>query len=266
MTLVELELYNWAEKQNRDRLLGTSLTGVQDAFAMLGYNDEQQAKLLKKLGKVARQEADRYAYELRVSAPLLVSTVKPEGTISQLMGGVSSGLHMSHSPIYIRRIRINADDPLAKVAMSLNWNVNPEVGSDWTNARTLVIDFPIQSGSTRTKDDVTALEQLDTYFMFQKNYTEHNSSNTITVRPHEWELLEDKIFERWDEFMAVSFLALDGGTYKLAPYEACDEKTYETLKAQMKPFDPALLEKFETVETDYDIGSEGCESGVCPIR
>jgi adenosylcobalamin-dependent ribonucleoside-triphosphate reductase len=265
MTLVDLELSEWDRIQKRDRLLGTSLTGVKDAIALLGYTKEQEDKLLAWLGDIARDEANKYAQTLRVPSPLLVTTIKPEGTISQLFGGVSSGLHYSHSPYYIRRIRINAHDPLAKVAMSLGWQVNPEVGQDWLNARTLVIDFPVYSGANKTKDDVYVDEQFDTYFAFQKHYTEHNSSNTIHVRPNEWAVAENIIWDKWNEFMAVSFLSYDGGTYELAPYEAISKEKYDELKSSMKIFDPSLLQRFETGD-DFDLGDEGCIDGACGVR
>ncbi|MEY8188621.1 ribonucleoside-triphosphate reductase, adenosylcobalamin-dependent [Peribacillus simplex] len=273
MTLAELEITHWNAVQQRDRLLGTSLTGVKDALAMIDYTEEEEAQLLAMLGQIARDEADEYAKELRVSSPLLVTTVKPEGTISQVAGGVSSGLHWSHSPYYIRRIRINAADPLAKAVKDIGWSINPEVGTPGdtheerlANARTLVIDFPVASGSTTTKDDVTAAEQFDTYFRFQRNYTEHNSSNTIHVRPNEWAEAEQIVWDGWDEFTAVSFLAHDGGSYQLAPYEAITKEQYEELSAKMAEFDPESLRKFETgQDSDLD-GMDGCEGGVCPVR
>jgi len=273
MTLATLEIPHWNDVQQRDRLLGTSLTGWKDALALIDYTPQEEAQLLKILGDAAREEADNYAKKMRVSSPLLVTTVKPEGTISQVAGGVSSGLHYSHSPYYIRRIRINAADPLAQAVQELGWVVNPEVGTpgetreeQLANARTLVIDFPVESGSSVTKDDVSAKEQFDTYFSFQDNYTEHNSSNTITVKPNEWGEVEDIVFNNWDNFVGVSFLSHDGGTYQLAPYEACTKETYEELQAKMTAFSPDILQRFETGE-DADLdGADSCEGGACPIR
>lgn len=279
MTLSTLELPHWDAVQQRDHLIGTSVTGWQDALAMVGYTEEQEAELMEKLREVSRGEADRYASQLRIPSPLLATTVKPEGTLSQVAGGVSAGVHMSHSPFYVRRIRINSTDPLVQVAKDLGWTIHAEVGTNdihdveklalpevIAEARTLVIDFPVESGATRTKDDTTVREQLDTYFRFQKHYTEHNSSNTIDVKPHEWAEAEEIIFNNWDNFVGVSFLSHDGGTYKLAPYEAISKEEFEERKAKMQAFDGKLLRKYEESETEKDLENmESCESGVCPI-
>ena len=113
---------------------------------------------------------------------------------------------------------------------------------------------------------MTAAEQFDTYFRFQQHYTEHNSSNTIHIRPDEWEQAEDIVYSGWDDFTAVSFLSYDGGTYKLAPYEAITKEQYEEMSAKLTEFDPATLKRFETgADSDLD-GMDGCEGGVCPIR
>lgn len=279
MTLTQLEIPHWNSVQQRDRLLGTSLTGVKDAIALLGYGAFSESTLIAELGEISRREADRYAKQMRVNAPLLVTTVKPEGTISQVANGVSSGLHYSHAPYYIRRIRINAADPLARAIMSIGWPVHAEVGTAGLNdetelakpeiiaqARTLVVDFPVASGASKTKDDVYAREQFDTYFRFQDYYTEHNSSNTIHVRPDEWAEVSDIVYENWSNFVGVSFLAYDGGSYKLAPYEAITKERYEELAANFAKFEPALLAQFETGDDSDLEGMDGCEGGVCPIR
>lgn len=276
MTLVDLELPHWDEVQKRDRLVGASLTGWKDAMELLGYNKQQEIQLLQELRDAANQTAQEYAKQLRIPAPLLVTTIKPEGTLSQVAGGVSSGLHWAHSEYYIRRVRINAEDPLAKAVLDHEgWNVNPENGTPGEtyeermgNARTYVIDFPVFSGTKVNEDDVPVKEQLDNYFMFQEHYTSHNSSNTIKVRPHEWMEACEIILDNWENFIGVSFLALDGGTYQLAPYEAITKEQYEKLAEKMADFDFDILQRYETVgDSELSIeGMEGCEGGICPIR
>jgi len=257
MTLADMEMQNWDIVQKRDRLLGVSLTGVQDAGASV--------ELLAKLQKTANEEATAYAEELGVNRPLLVTTVKPEGTLSQVAGGVSSGLHFSHSEYFIRRIRINAHDPLAKVAIDLGWRVSPEVGQELGTATTLVIDFPVHSPAKKHKNGVNFKQQLQVYLDFQQHYTDHNSSNTIHMLNEEWSTAAQEIHAIWDDYIGISFLAHDGGTYQLAPYEACTREQYEELRAMMKPFNAEMLRKYDSGEI-LDVGSESCEGGACPIR
>jgi ribonucleoside-diphosphate reductase alpha chain/ribonucleoside-triphosphate reductase len=152
---------------------------------------------------------------------------------------------------------------LANVAKVLNWPIHPEVGQDSSNPRTLVIEFPVKSGATKTKKDVTVKEQFDVYFQFQSYYTAHNSSNTISVKPDEWSIAEDIVWDNWEDFVGVSFLADDGGSYQLAPYEEISEDEYNTRKAQMKPFDANLLLNFEG---EIELDGESCTTGACPTR
>ena len=279
MTLLDLELPHWDRVQKRDRLVGCSLTGWYDAIDLLGYDKEQEKALLSALREVAHEEALGYATALRIPVPMLVTTVKPEGTLSTVAGSVSNGLHRSHSPYYARRIRINANDALAKLAQNLGWIVHAEVGTAGFNdeanlarpdvvaqAKTLVVTFPIYSGAKKTKNDVTVEDQFDTYFMFQNFYTDHNSSNTISVKPGEWEKAEQIVWDNWDDFIGVSFLAHDGGTYVLAPYKEISKEEYEDMAAGMKAFDIDMLNKLERGGLVEDDLMEGCDAGVCPIR
>jgi ribonucleoside-diphosphate reductase alpha chain/ribonucleoside-triphosphate reductase len=277
MTNVDLELYKWDAVQKRDRLIGCSVTGWKDAMEALGYDEVQEELLQEQMRDAARSAANEYADSLGTPRPLLTTAVKPEGTISQVAGGVSSGLHHTHSPYFIRRVRINATDPLCKVAEELGWSVHNEVGQGISitdeNGRkrfvpvdTKVIEFPISSPVTRTKYEVSAIEQLNTYYNFQDNYTEHNSSNTISVKDGEWEQVADNIYTHWDDMVAVSFLKLDGHAYELAPYESITKEKFEIMKENMKPFDYTLLEQFEDTGEDFELDNEDCATGACPIR
>ena len=268
MALVDLEMPEWDFNNKRDRLIGCSMAGTQDAIGMMPTHYQQ--RILSMARSAAVEGAREYAYDLRIPVPLLSTCQKPDGSLALVAGGISPGVHDSHSPYFIRRIRISSDDALAKAAQELGWTVHPEVGTpdnDISKARTLVIDFPIKSSATRTKDDVGAIEQLERYLMFQDHYTEHNTSNTITVRPEEWSDVRDFIKEAWDNYVGVSFLSLDGGTYQLAPYEAITKEHYEELSAVFKPFDPDVLKKHESVGvSELDADDPDCATGACPVR
>jgi len=265
MTCVELELPLWNNVQQRDKLLGCSLTGWQDMVNATKMSNEEQISLLKKLRDAAVKEAEMYATEIGGGIPLLVTTIKPEGTLSQLPT-VSSGIHYSHSPHYIRRVRINAHDPLVKVCEELGYPVFPEVGQDFETCTTKVVEFPIKAPDGKTKYDVGALEQLETYKMFMKYYVDHNCSITVHVRPDEWLDVEEWVYENWDDTVALSFLPLEDSFYQLLPYEQIDEIEYKKRVENMKPFRASLITKYEKVETEFDIGTEGCETGACPVR
>lgn len=264
MTLVELELPRWNMKLHRDRLLGVSLTGWQDMVNASGLTVLDQKLLLHQLRMTARAGADSLADDLGLSHSLLITTVKPEGSLS-LLPTVSSGLHFSHSAYYIRRIRINADDALVKVCLSLGYSVMPEVGQTWENARTLVIEFPVKAPIGRTKYDVTAIEQLEIYKMFMEHYVDHNASITVSVRQDEWDGAEQWMFDNWDTTIGVTFISLDDSYYKLMPYESITEEEYNIRKEAMVDFDAVLLKKFEKGE-EHDVDDSECTTGACPIK
>ncbi len=267
MTCVELELHDWDKIQQRDKLVGCSLTGWQDMVNATGMTREEEANVLSMLRKTAREEVDSYAKEIGQNVPLLVTTVKPEGTLSQLPT-VSSGVHYSHAPYYIRRIRISSDDPLAKVCEDLGYPVFPEIGQDEDTCDTKVVEFPVKAPAGKTKYDVSAIEQLENYKLFMENYVDHNCSITVHVREHEWEMVEEWIWQNWDDVVALSFLALDDNFYQLLPYEAISEEEYNRRKSEMKPFISSLISKYEKQETSLNIGGNICEcdNGACSIR
>jgi adenosylcobalamin-dependent ribonucleoside-triphosphate reductase len=266
MTCVELELHKWDLVQKRDRLIGASVTGWQDMKDAVNMTIDEEISLLKQMRIVIHEEVEKISKLVGGNLPLLSTTVKPEGTLSQVANGVSSGLHMAHSPFFIRRIRINANDPLVKVCEELKYPVFAESGQDWETCNTKVVEFPCKSPAKRTKYDVSAIEQLETYKRFMKYYVDHNASITVTVKADEWDLVEDWLWENWDDVVAVSFLSLDDNFYPLLPYEAITEEEYNKRISEMKPFIASLLKKYEVEELELDAGNDGCESGVCPIR
>jgi ribonucleoside-diphosphate reductase alpha chain/ribonucleoside-triphosphate reductase len=265
MTCVELELPEWDKVQSRDRLIGCSLTGWQDMVNACNLTIEDQRIILRESRKVAKDEAANIANQLGTPVPLLVTTVKPEGTLSQLPT-VSSGVHYSHSPYFVRRVRISADDPLLKVCDKLDYPIFPENGQTEDNCTVKVVEFPVKAPTGKTKYDVSAITQLNNYIMFMEEYVDHNCSITISVRDHEWDEVEKFVWDNWDEIVAVTFLSLDDNFYNLQPYEAITEEEYIKRKEAMKPFVPALISEFEKEEVELDVGTDSCSTGACPIR
>ena len=265
MTCVDLELPKWNVVQQRDKLIGCSLTGWQDMVNATKMSKEEQAILLSELRNVAVNVSGIYAKALKQKEPLLVTTVKPEGTLSQLPV-VSSGIHYSHSPYYIRRIRVNAKDPMVSVCEELGYPIFPEVGQNIDTCKTKVVEFPVKAPDGITKYDVSAIEQLENYKMFMENYVDHNCSITIHVRTHEWDGVEQWLWDNWDDVVAVSFLSLDDNFYELLPYESIDEDEYNRRKKEMRPFVPSIISKYEIEEMDLDVGNSECATGACPTR
>ncbi len=265
MTCRELEMHRWNQVQQRDRLLGCSLTGWQDMVNATGMDRTEQAALLDRLRATAHEAAEKAAAALGLNMPLLVTTIKPEGTLS-LLPTVSSGIHYSHAPFYVRRIRISSSDPLCRVCEDLGYPVYPEVGQDPETCRTKVVEFPVKAPAGKVKGDVSALEQLENYKMFMEHYVDHNCSITVHVRENEWEAVEEWVWEHWDDVVALSFLSYDESFYELLPYEAITEEEYEARRSAMRPFNPSLISKYEREESELDVGGADCANGVCPVR
>ena len=189
-----------------------------------------------------------------------MTTFKPEGTISNLPG-VSSGVHYSHAPYYVRRVRVSVTDPLYK-AVEGNFPTFNEVGQTDENCTTKVVEFPVKAPQGRTKYDVSALEQLELYKITMKNWTDHNTSITVHVRDNEWDAVAEWLYENFDDCVGITFLPLFEETYPLLPYQAISEEEYlERVKA-VKGINLDILTKLE----EQEILESGCEGGICPIR
>jgi len=264
MASIDFELYNWDIVNKEDMLIGCSLTGWQDMKNATDMSLEDEISLMKLLKDVAIEESDKMSIRLGMNKSKLHTTIKPSGTLSQLPT-VSNGCHWSHSPYYIRRVRISAIDPLSKVARDLGWNWNPEVGQTVENMDTIVVDFYVKSPEGTTKYDITAIEQLEQYKLFMTHYANHNVSITVHVRDHEWKEVEDWCYENWDVLVAVSFLSLDNSFYQLMPYESITKEQYEEAILKQNKFNPELLLNYETRE-DSDLDESECADGHCPTR
>lgn len=92
-----------------------------------------------------------------------------------------------------------------------------------------MFEFPVEAPEAEQKYDVSALEQLELYRTLMKHYVDHNASNTIHVRPNEWDDVEQWVYDNWDTIVGVTFLSLDDSFYQLLPYEAITKNNMMSL-------------------------------------
>ena len=265
-TNVTVSLPAWDVIQKRDRLTGVSMTGWMDALDSMSvsFNSDYAKLILKGMRDAANSEADTYSYKLRIPRPLLVTAIKPEGTLSQLPT-VSSGLHRSFAPYFIRRIRVSKMDAVATalIEKGVPYVVDPN------KSERLVFEFPIKTSAKISANDEPAMSQLERYFVMQENYTDHNSSCTLTIDRTETDEIVKKVHERFDDIVACAWLSKTPGTYPLMPYEEISKEEYEGRAKHMKSLDDLheLVNKHE--ETQFEEEPEvdpACSSGVCPVR
>lgn len=265
MTLVDAELPAWNKVMQEDRIVGISLTGIMDMMNRTGMTYEDLRKLLTRLRKTVHEEGESYCRGLGINKPALMTTIKPEGTLSNLPG-VSSGVHFAHAPYYIRRIRISANDPLCKMLEKQGgYPIYNEIGQNDENCTVRVIEFPMKSPEGKTKYDVGAVEQLELYKLTMEAWTDHNTSITIHVRENEWDEVAEWLYQNFDSVVGITFLPLMEETYPLLPYESTTKEDYEKRILNCKPIDYALLQKLEKGE-DSELMDADCESGACPVR
>lgn len=243
------------------------MTGIMDAFDAVGWeHDSQEAReFLSNLNRLANRAAIHYAKEMRVPAPLLVTTIKPEGTLSQLPT-VSSGLHRSYAPYFIRRIRVSNIDPVCQALQHLGVPNEP----DKSKPDRIVFSFPIKTSAKISSADEPAKRQLSRYLTMQECYTDHNSSCTLTVGDDEWEEVVDMFHNNWNKIVACSFLPKYTGAYPQMPYEEITKEQYEELIKQIPDLSNLsdVVNMFEKVEAEEDEIEQDplCAGGACPIR
>ena len=192
----------WANNTEEERLLGVSLTGIMDNPLMTSANAGLE-KTLEHLRNVAVTTNVEWADRLGIPHSTAISCVKPSGTVSQLVDS-ASGIHARHSAYYIRTVRGDNKDPLTQFMKDKGVPNEPCVMKGDT---TTVFRFPVKSpeGSV-TRNDMTAIEQLETWLTYQRHWCEHKPSVTITVRDSEWMEVGAFVYKYFDEMSGVSFL------------------------------------------------------------
>jgi len=252
----------WQRNTEEERLLGVSLTGIMDNPLMTMKNKGLDSTL-SKLREVAVATNAEWAERLGINASVSITCVKPSGTVSQLVDS-SSGIHARHSPYYIRTVRGDNKDPLTQFMMDQGIPNEPCVFKGDT---TTVFSFPVMSPHRAvTRNDMSAIEQLEMWLIYQRYWCEHKPSVTISVRDDEWLAVGAFVFEHFDEMSGVSFLPHSDHTYQQAPYQDCTKEEYKVLlKSMPKQIDWDSLSDYEQEDNTVAMQTMACSGDVCEI-
>jgi ribonucleoside-diphosphate reductase alpha chain len=230
-------------------------------YDFCGNEDATLPDILRELKEHAIETNRTWAERLGINPSVAITTVKPSGTVSQLVDS-ASGIHPRHSRFYVRTVRADKKDPLALFMREKGFPVEDDVTKpDYTD----VFSFPVASpvGSV-LRTDLSAIEQLDHYKTFRENWCEHNPSITVYVREHEWLDVGAWVYRNFESIGGVSFLPYDNGNYRQAPYQECDEATYTDLLSRMPNVDwTGMKEEYDQTSAMQELA---CFAGVCEIN
>lgn len=274
----------WTKNCEEERLLGVSLSGQMDNPKIL--TPDALTALKSRAIKVAKKAS----HIMGINMPAAITCVKPEGNSSQV-SDAASGIHPRYAPYYIRRYRISGADPLFRLLKDSNIHVSPENGqrkSDWKKAdkgekgvciiyvpgeewseekvRTWVVSFPAKSPKHAiTRNELTAIDQLEQYRKVQTYWCEHSTSCTVYVRNEEWFQVGNWVYENWDLINGISFLPFSDHKYEQAPYEEISKEEYEKMVKAMPIIDYSKLHQYEADDNTEGAKTLACGGGSCEI-
>lgn len=248
----------WQKNCEEEALLGVSLTGIQDCKLL----QNPDPKLLKEMKDVAIRTNKEYAERLCINPATAITTVKPSGTVSQLVDS-ASGIHGRFAPYYIRSVRQSNNDPLTQLLKDQGVPNEPDA---MNLERTTVFYFPIKSPEGATlANEQTAIEQLENWLTYQTWWSEHSVSVTIYVKEHEWLEVGDWVFKNFDNVTGISFLPYSEHTYAQAPYSPCTEQKYIKEVHAFPKVDFSLLPNYELEDETEGAQTLACAAGGCEI-
>ena len=252
----------WQRNTEEERLLGVSLTGVMDN-PLMTLKNKGLDETLSHLRKVAVDTNAEWADRLGINVSTAISCNKPSGTVSQLVDS-ASGIHARHNDYYVRTVRGDNNDPLTEMMKDQGIPAEPCVFNPET---TTVFSFPVQSPPNAvTRNDMSAIEQLETWLAYQRHWCEHKPSVTCTVRDTEWMAVGAFVYEHFDEMSGVSFLPHSDHTYQQAPYQDCNKEEYEALLSKMpEKIDWSKLSSYEKEDSTSSSQAFACTGDSCEI-
>jgi ribonucleoside-diphosphate reductase alpha chain len=251
----------WKKTTEKEALLGIGMTGIASG-AVFKLN-------MKEAAKIAVEENERVAKILGINKAARVTTVKPSGTTSLVLG-TSSGIHAWHDDFYFRRIRLGKNEALYTY-LSIN---HPEMLEDdfFKPSLQSIVSVPQRAPEGSITRSESAMDMLERIKTINKNWIKpghrkganmHNVSATVTLKQDEWPAVGEWLYENKEYFTALSFLPEDLGTYKQAPFETITEEQFNEAIKSLHQVD--LSKVIEMSDNTALMDQAACAGGACEI-
>jgi ribonucleoside-diphosphate reductase alpha chain len=251
----------WRKTTEKDALLGVGMTGIGSGV-ILNYD-------LKKAADLAKEENARVAEIVGINKAARVTTVKPSGT-SSLVLGTASGIHAWHNDFYIRRIRVGKNEAIYSY-LAAN---HPELVEDDFFKPTIqaVISVPQrapQGSILRTENVIDMLERTKRFNVqwvkkgHRKGANTNNVSATVSIQENEWEQVGQWMWENRNTFNGLSVLPYFGGSYTQAPFEDITEEKFNEMAQHLHSIDLSKIVEFSDDTALMD--QAACAGGACEI-
>jgi ribonucleoside-diphosphate reductase alpha chain len=251
----------WQKNTEEERLLGVSLTGIMDNELTNGKKHGLE-KTLEALREIAVETNKEWSAIFGIPQSTAITCVKPSGTVSQLVDS-SSGIHPRHSSYYIRTVRGDNKDPLTNFMKDSG--IPSEADFMKPDTQT-VFSFPMKSPKKSVvRNDMTAIEQLEMWLLYQRHWCEHKPSVTVSVRDEEWMEVGAFVFKHFDEMSGVSFLPHSDHTYQQAPYQDCTEAVYNDFSSKFTHIDWDKFKSYEKEDNTHSSQTLACSGDSCEI-
>jgi len=211
----------------REALLGVSMTGIMDNPTVV-----LDPTMQRDIAHLILTINEKVAAKIGVRPTARATCVKPAGTTSCILG-TSSGIHPHHAPRYFRRAQGNElESPLQYYALHNPKHVEMSVWSKNKTDKSVIFCVETVTGA-HTKETVSALQLLEFVKLTQMNWVDagrvlercaapflrHNVSNTINIKPDEWDAVEQFIYDNRAYFAGISLLNHAGDRdYPQAPF------------------------------------------------
>ena len=251
----------WKRTTEKDALVGVGMTGIGSG-KVLGFNLEEAAEEAKKTN-------EEIAKIIGVNKAARVTTVKPSGT-SSLVLGTSSGIHAWHNDFYVRRMRLGKNEALYQYLA----NNHPELVEDdfFKPEIQAVVSVPQKSPNGaiyRTESAMDLLERTKKFNMewvkkgHRKGANTNNVSATISIKQDEWGSVGEWMWENKNTFNGLSVLPYDNGSYTQAPFEDITSEKFLEMEKHLTNID--LTKVIESTDETNLQDQAACAGGACEI-